>query len=237
VRTYEKHQLKQDKFVETTKGTIFWAVENRSKLVTLGIAIGVLIVALIGGSWLWNYRSEKASGALGAAMETYNAPVIAANAPPQSEMVSFPSVQDRARAARSQFQKVADQYGLTKPGRVARYMAAVTALDMSDNQTAEKELMTVADSGNKDLASLAKLALAGLYRETNRTNDALQLYKQLIDRPTETVSKATAQLELAALFENNNQGSEAGKLYSEVIKDDPRSAAAALANERLSTLK
>jgi len=106
---------------------------------------------------------------------------------------------------------------------------------MGDLKTGEPELKKVADSGDADMSALAKLALAGVYRATNRNNEALEIYKSLVDHPTASVAKATAQLELASLYEATNQKSEAGKLYSQIMKDDPRSFAASVANQRLST--
>ena len=44
------------------------------------------------------------------------------------------------------------------------------------------------DYHNRDLSALAKLALAGVYRDTNRTSDAVNLYKQLMEKPSPTGS-------------------------------------------------
>jgi predicted negative regulator of RcsB-dependent stress response len=237
VRTYERHQLKQDKFAESVTGKISWVMENRSRVIAASILAGLVLIAAIGATWLWNYRNEKANAALGDAMQTYSAEIVPAGTPSQPGTPTFTSSQARARAAYDQFQKVAGQYGLTKAGQMAKYMAATSAIDMGDLKSAEMELKTVADSGNKDVAALAKLSLAGLYRDQQRTSDALQLYKQLVDKPTDSVSKATAQLALASLYESSNQSAEAGKLYSEIMKNDPRSAAASIANQHLSELK
>jgi predicted negative regulator of RcsB-dependent stress response len=237
VRTYERHQLKQDKFAATTKETISWAVEHRTKLVAACIVVAVVVIVVAGGTWIWSYRNQQANSAFGKALSIYNAPLVTGGNPAPSELVSFPSSKERARVAHNEFQKVADQYGMTKAGKTARYMAAVTALEMGDSKAGEQELRAVADSGDKDLASLAKLALAGVYRDTNRNSEALQIYKDLIEHPTASVSKATAQLQLASLYEATNQSSEAGKLYSEIMKDDPRSYAASVANQHLSAMK
>lgn len=234
MRTYERHQLKQDKFAESVTGKISWVMEHRSRVIAASILAALVLFAAIGAAWLWNYRNDKANVALGDAMKTYDAAVVPAGTPTEPGTPTFTSSQARARAAYDKFHSVASQYGLTKAGQMAKYMAATSAINMGDLKTAESELKTVADSGNKDLASLAKLALAGLYRDQQRSSDALQLYKQLVDKPTDSVSKATAQLALAALYESTNQRAEAGKLYSEIMKNDPRSAAASIANQHLS---
>jgi predicted negative regulator of RcsB-dependent stress response len=237
VRTSERHQLKHDRFAETTKDTISWAVEHRSVLVWSIVAAVIVVAAVVGSGWYWNYRNQDASAALGKAMETYNAPLRPPNAPASAETLSFVSAQERARAAHTEFQQIADRYRHTKTGKVAGYMAALTAIDMGDNKAGEEGLKQVAESGDKDLSSLAKMALAGVYRNTGRQKDALQLYKDMVEHPTGSVSKPMAQLELASLYEATNQGADASRLYDEIVKKNPRSTAAALAQQHLQGLK
>ena len=79
----------------------------------------------------------------------------------------------------------------------------------------------MASSGNKELASVAKLALAGLYGNTNRTKDAMALYQELISQPTISVGKVTAQLQLAELYQTSNQPLDAKRLYEQIKKDNP----------------
>jgi len=120
---------------------------------------------------------------------------------------------------------------------VAHYFLGTTALNMGDNAAAETNLKEVANTGNKDLAALAKLALATLYSNTNRSKDALDLYKQLVDRPTMTVSKVAAQIKLAALYESSQQPAEAKRLYEQIQKENPGSEAGALAQSKIQELK
>ena len=109
-----------------------------------------------------------------------------------------------------EFQVVADHYSYTRSGRLARYYVGLTAMESGDTSTAERELKNVADAGNKDLAPLGKFALAALYRSQKRDADAIQLYRQLIDQPSDSVPKTMAQLELASLYEEK-QPAEAGR--------------------------
>ena len=74
--------------------------------------------------------------------------------------------------------------------------------DVADGD-AEKAFRKTADSGDANLAALGKLALAGLYRQNKRDTEAIDLYKQLIAKPTATVPAATAQLELAGYVRNH----------------------------------
>ena len=92
-------------------------------------------------------------------------------------------------------------------------------------------------SGGKELASVAKLALAGLYGNTNRTKEAAALYQELINQPTISVSKATAQLQLAGLYQSSNQPLDAKRLYEQIKKDNPSPEAVEIATQKLAELK
>ncbi len=110
-------------------------------------------------------------------------------------------------------------------------------MDLGDNASAEKDLNAVASSHNSDLSSLAKFALASVYLNTNRTNDAINIYKDLIAKPTATVSKTTAQVQLASTYQAANQPLEAKKIYQQLQKDNPNTQIAQLAASKLAELK
>jgi TolA-binding protein len=98
-------------------------------------------------------------------------------------------------------------------------------------------LQEASGSSNADLAALGKFALASVYRGENKDAQAVDLYKQLIDKPTIVVSKATAQLELAAFYEAQKKPDEAKRIYDQVEKENPTTDAASLAQRRATALK
>jgi predicted negative regulator of RcsB-dependent stress response len=237
VRTSQRHQLKQDRFAETTKETISWAVENRDALIWTVGSVVVAAAIVLGATWCWDYRSERANTALGKAMETYTAQLRAPGAAANPDVVSFESAEQRSRAAEAQFQDVARHYGHTKPGRIARFMAAVTEADLGNTQAAEQELKRVADSSSANLSSEAKMVLAGLYLNANRGPEAVALYRNLIEHPTDMVTKTTAELALGAAYEAMNQRGEATQIYADIIKTSQKTPAANVAQQRLASLK
>jgi TolA-binding protein len=120
---------------------------------------------------------------------------------------------------------------------MARYFAGMASIQLGDNATAERNLREVAASSNSSLASLAKFALASVDRAENKDAQAIDLYKQLIDKPTVVVSKATAQLELADYYESKQKPTEAKKIYDQVAKENPSTEAASIAQRREAALK
>ena len=120
---------------------------------------------------------------------------------------------------------------------MARYFVGLTSSQMEDYPAAERNLQQSANASNKDLAALSKFALASVYRAESKDAQAIDLYKQLIDKPTMTVSKATAQLELAQFYQNRQKPDEAKRIYEQIQKENPSTEAASLAQQRVSQLK
>ena len=160
-----------------------------------------------------------------------------AGSPPRPDVPSFTSSKERAEAAHKEFQTIADKYPHTRTADMAHYFLGVTAADAGDNAAAERDLKQVASGGNGELASMAKLALASLYGDTNRVKEAVALYQELMKKPTKTVSKVTAQLQLADLYEASNQPLDAKRTYEEIKKENPAGEAAQLATQKLAELK
>jgi predicted negative regulator of RcsB-dependent stress response len=220
VRSEVRHRLKEDRFAETAQGTFSWMREHSINVVG-GILVATLIIAAaLGGYYYMENREQKASAALGSAMDTLNARIGAPNPNPDSGDESYSSVKERGQAAQKKFEDVASQYPYTHSGKLARYLIGVSQTQTGNNTAAEATFKQVAASRDKDVASLAKQALASLYVSTNRNPEAIAIYKDLTDHPTHEVSKLAAQFALAGMYETT-QPDEARKLYQEIQKSDP----------------
>jgi TolA-binding protein len=241
VRAQTRHSLKEDRFSKATinaaERTVHWTVEHKGKLITAA-SIALVVAAGVISTWYYLQRQDlKASTDFGKAIRTLNAQIRPASAPAQPEVPSFTSARERATEAHKQFQAIVDKYPHTKASEFARYFAGMTAAETGDNAGAEGNLKEVSSSHHKDLAALAKFALASLYRNSGRDKDAIDLYKQLIDKPTLSVGKATAQLELADLYQEKQQPQEAKRIYEQVQKENPNSEIASLASSKIAGLK
>jgi predicted negative regulator of RcsB-dependent stress response len=236
VRSYARHQLKQDSFTTSTAETISWAVEHRSKLTAAVIVLLVIVAGLLGGWAYINYRDQQASTQLAQAIEKYNSPIRSPEIPPSPNTPSFTSAQERDKATNADFTQIANKYPFTQSAAVARYFAGVTFHDLGDNTSAENALKQVSESHYKEIASLAKVALAAVYHDTNHNSLAVELYKQLIDHPTVSVGKNTAQFLLASQYESMAQLGEARHIYEQMQKETPTGAVAQIAGQRLQAL-
>jgi hypothetical protein len=241
VRAQTRHQLKQDAFSRVTIGaaekTAHWSVEHRNTLTIAAIVVVVIVAAVAGGWYYLSQQNEKASLDMSQAVRTLEAQIRPPGAPAQPGVPSFTSDRDRAEAAKKQFQGILDKYPHTQSADMSRYFLGVTSATEGENASAENDFKAVASTGNKELASIAKLALATLYGNTNRTKDAAALYQELINRPTTSVSKVTAQLQLAELYQTSNQPLDAKRLYEQIKKDNPSTEAGQMATQKLAERK
>lgn len=233
---YTRQELKQDRFATTAADAMHWTVEHRSKMVSGSIAVAVILLVFIGGFWFVHHRESAASEALGHAMLIEQAPLRPPAIPADPQQLSFTSVQERAQAASVEFNKVASEYGSTRSGKFAKYFAGLAAVDQGNLKVAEDHLKYASSLRDDDVSSLSKLALAAVYRDDNRANDAITLYKELIAHPTQSVPKVTAQLQLAEMYAPK-QPNEARAIYQQIVKDNPQSAAGEMATAKMQELK
>lgn len=236
MRSSTRHQLKQDQFTTTAKETYSWVVKHRTTLIYLGIAAAVVVAIVLGGWFYLQQQDEQAGVALGHALQVYRAPITSAGEQAAPETQSFASVQDRAKAARAEFAQVVKNYPHTRSSDIASYFMGLADEEAGNAAAAEKEMKDVASAGGTDLPGLAKFALAALYRSQGKDAEAVPLYKELIDHPTNTVPKSQAQLALAAVYESK-QPQDARSIYQQVQKENPDSPAAQIAASKLGEMK
>jgi len=232
VDTQTRHALKKDKFAQATASSVSWVSGHRSGVLRWAIA-AVLVLALgIGALVFWDLRSTAADTALGTALDTYDAALATPGAPAENGV--YATAADRSRAANKQFVAVAQKYGWLPEGAKAHYFAGITDQELGQTASAETELKTAAGSWDRDLANLARLALAGLYRQTARDPQAIDLYNQLIAKPSETVSAGMAQLDLADLYAAAGKQDQARALWAKVKDADKDGQAGTIATQKLS---
>ena len=234
MRTEVRHRLKEDPFAKSAQETLGWAAAHRNTLLGAVVVAAVIALVIFGGWYYYDQQETKANLELGAALRTLSAPVTATPEPGDTE--TYPTAQARSQAAEKKFQAVTDHFRHTKSADMARYMVAVTHMESGDNAEAEKRFKEVAGSSNGDVASLANMALASIYAGSGRQAEAINIYKSLIDHPTNAVSKPEAQMQLAGLYADSNPA-EARKIYLQMETDDPTGPLAQLALSKIAALK
>jgi tetratricopeptide (TPR) repeat protein len=231
VDTQTRHALKNDKFAQAAASSASWVSGHRSGVLRWVIVGVVALVVVVGAIITWTIRSAAADTALGAAMDTFSAPLAQPGLPAGNGVYSTSA--DRTKAANSQFAAVAKDFGWLPQGAKARYLLGITDMDLGQNASAETELKAAAGAWDRNVANLAKLALAGLYRQTSRDAQAIEIYNALVAKPSETVTAPVAQLNLADLYVAEGKPDQARTLWAKIKDADKEGAAGALAAQRL----
>ncbi len=231
MKTETRHALKQDRFAQAAQGGVSWVTEHRSGVLRWVISGIVVLVLLVGGLVLWEMRSSAAETALGSALDTYSAPLNQPGTPAQPG--AYATAADRAKAANKQFLAVASQYSMMPEAAKAHYFAGITYDDMGQTASAESELKQAAGAWDHDLATLANFALAGIYHRTGRDAQAIDIYNELIKKPSTTVSAPSAQLALADLYVAQGKQDQARTVWAKIKDTDKDGAAGAIASQKL----
>ena len=229
--TQTRHALKKDTFAQATATSVGWLSGHRSSVVRWAIVAVVVIALVVGGLIFWNVRTTAADTALGAALDTYGGTLAQPGQPLDAGI--YATAADRSRAANKEFVAVAQQYGWLPEGTKAHYFAGITYQELGQTASAETELKVAAGSWNHELSNLAKLALAGVYQQTVRNQQAIDIYNQLIAKPSETVSANVAQLDLADLYVAAGNQAQAKALWAKVKDGDKDGAAGSIATQKL----
>lgn len=229
--TQTRHALKQDKFAQAAASSADWISGHRAGVVRWTIT-GVAVVILgVGALIYWNLRSSAAEAALGQAIDLYNTPLAEPGAPPETGV--YTTAAARATEANREFVAIAHDFSWLPAGTKARYFAGVSYIELGQNGNAQTELTAAAGSWNRNVANLAKMALAGLYHQTNRDTEAVNLYNELAAKPSATVSAGVAQLALADLYESEGKTDQARALWAKVKDADKDGAAGQIAEQKL----
>ena len=229
--TQTRHALKKDSFAQATASSVSWISGHRSGVIRWALIAAAVVIPLGGGLTYWILQSLAADKALGAALDVYTAPLAEPGAP--AEVGVYSTAGERSKVSNQQFVAVAKQYGWLPEGTKAHYFAGVTYQELGQTASAETELKAAAGSWNRNLSNLAKLALAGIYRDTGRDAQAIELYTALAAKPSETVSAGVAQLDLADLYAATGKQEQARQLWAKVKDKDKDGAAGSIAAQKL----
>ena len=229
--TQTRHALKGDKFVTATKSSVSWLSGHRSGVLRWVITGAVVLAVVVAAMVFWTMKSNAAERALGAALDIYSNPLAVPGAPPEKNVYSTSA--ERAKEANREFVAIAKDYGWLSAGPKAHYFAGVTYQELGQTGPAESELKTAAGSWDRNLSNLAKIALAGLYRQTGRDAQAVELYNAVAAKPSTTVPAAVAQLDLADLYASTGKQDQARALWAKVKDADKDGQAGSIAAQKL----
>ena len=199
-----------------------------------GIAV-IVVLAVLGWRYYTQSQTTKASTALNDAMKIYQARIRTASEPAAPDEITYFDEKNRNTDAAKKFAEIADRYSHTRPGQTARYYEALSMVQLQRYDDAEKDLKIVESGGDEGLVALARFQEAQIDEKTGQGAQAVQIYQQLVDKPTLYVPKPVALLALADHYATSDPG-QAAKFYRQVKSEFPDTQAATTADQRLQLL-
>lgn len=218
-----RKDLKKDEIREKFVSGVESVASHQQALWLVVTAALVVALAVFGWNSYARRQTAKASAALDDAMKIFQARIRAPGEPADPVDVTYLDEKNKFTDADKKFLLVAGQYGRTKPGQMARYYAALSEVHLKQYADAEKNLGQVVSSNDENLAGLAKFQLAEVYLQENKGSQAVDLYKQLADKPSVFVPKPMAMLALADYYRKTDPA-QATKLYNQVKQEFPDAA-------------
>jgi predicted negative regulator of RcsB-dependent stress response len=229
-----RKDLKKDEIREKFVLGVETVASHQQLLWVVGGAALLVAIAFFGWGSYSRRQTAKAAAALADGMKIFQARIRAAE-PEQPGEISYVDEKNKYADAEKKFLQVASQYGRTRPGQIARYYAALSEIQPKKYADAERNLKMLDSSGDETLTSLALFQLAGVYDQEGKTTQAVDVYKQLLDKPTIFVPKPLVLLTLADHYRKSDPA-QATKLYTQIKQDFPDTAAADQADQDLQML-
>lgn len=211
-----KEQLQHDRFTDAVSGAVDYTRSHREKVARWAIVVGIVLILGGGAFWYATYRNAARDQDLQNAFAVLEAPVGA----PAQLGKTFATQDAKTQASLKALQDVVAKDGGTRQGLIAQYYLGTMKAAKQDTKGAEADLQAVANSSS-ECAPLAKIALAQLYAGDNRMADAQGLLRDIINKPTDLVSKAQAEILLAHLDETSNPQEAKKLLQSLRAETDP----------------
>lgn len=226
MKTKERHHLKTNEFaVRLARGTELVATHRDRVLIGL-LAVAVLIVAIAGYSWYRRNTTDKAEALLGAAMTTYEAPIVPAPTIPgaSQQAGTYPTETARSEAALAGFQKIIDDYPSTNAAMAARYHRACALMALRRLPDAEKAFEeAAAKAGSTIFAPMSKLGHAAVLVASKQYDKAVPIYEALAADRDGMLPVDGVLMQLGSAYAQAGKMAEAKTAYKRVVDEFPES--------------
>ena len=173
--TQTRHALKKDKFAQATASSVSWVSGHRSGVLRWAIVAVVVLAARDRRAHLLEHALRPRPIAPWAQHWTPTTRRWPRPALRRKTASTIPPPTAPTRPTNSLWPWRSSTAGCPQ-GAKAHYFAGITDQELGQTASAETELKTAAGSWDHNLANLAKLALAGLYHQTARDPQAIDLY-------------------------------------------------------------
>ncbi len=230
-----RKEIKRDEVAEVVGRSVTYAQSHGR---TIGLAVGVAVLALVVLLGFWGFRASqrgKASAALGEALRVAAAPIQTTDAKPDDpDAPSFPTAEARRARAKKAFENVRESYRFSTAADVASvYLGQIAAEEGKLDEARKLWEDYLDDHPNDLLAGNVKLNLIELDRRAGKTEAIVASLEKMLDASEGPLPKDAILFELASAYESAKRDSEAKKAYQRILDEYPQSGYRALAQQKV----
>lgn len=191
-----RKELKTDKFALEIEQTFSFFEEHQKEIYRYGgivVVVGLLVAGII------VYRQHQHAARETALYRALQVQETGVGAPPpgSATITTFPTQQVKDEAATKVFNDVRSKYSGSAEAEIAGYYLGVIQASQGKLAEAEKSFQEVAEKGDEQYSSLAKLSLGEVYFAEGKVDQGRKVFEDLMAHPTVFVSKDQAEIALA----------------------------------------
>lgn len=230
-----RQELKTDQVQEALSHGAEAVLSHKKSLILIVVVAAIIAGAIFGWRFYAQRQSVKAEAEFNDALAIYEALVVGPGQPPQPNEITYSDASKKFQDALVKFQQVVQKYPGTRSGQLARYYSALCEEHLGKNAQAIKDLTNLENGSDKDFAAMARFELAQIYDQSGKSEQAVQLYNELLSNPSVLVPKPIVLLALAEHYKQSDPA-QAAKFYNQVKTEFPGTSAADDADQQLALL-
>ena len=234
MRREHRRELKHDRFVDEIGTLSARAKENQRLLITVGVAVVALALIVYGVYFYRANREQRAQGALSAAIETLDSPLLPPAGGQAQPGAKYKTDAERNAAAENQFKDVKAKFGGTDAAGVADLYLARFDAGRGDTATARKLLeQFIHDHPDHVLVGSARFSLYQLRIENGEAAQVANELQAEIAKPKPVLPADTLLVLLAHAYDAQDNGVKAKEAYKRIATEYPDSPYAVEAQRRM----
>lgn len=207
--TVEVEDIKSEKKVSFADQALAFVLKNRNLVIGIGLGVILVIAGYFGYRWYLANQDSQAAGKMTAAVKFF-------------EAGQYKQALDGANGLR----KIAEEYGSTPSGNLAKYYTGVSLDQLNDRKNAYKYFEQYS-KGDDILGAAALEAMGSIEEDINKNyakaadlyQEAASVYPDLTTAP-ENLRKAARAMEAAKQYD------QARSVYQSIKSQYPESAIA-----------